>query len=208
MGEALTADALLTRHAAAWQAATVHPFLAGVRDGSVPADSFDRWLAQDYLFAQALMRAESRSAATAPFADVGLLAGGVVAIVGELGWFEEMAARRGLALDAPMHPTTRAYCDFLLALPYSAYPAQITAIWALERTYLESWVGARPGAQPYRNFVERWTTDAFRSYVGDLQAAVDRQLEAAVGEPAREAEEAIVWVAHYERRFWDMAMSG
>jgi thiaminase len=208
MGEALTADALLTRHAAAWQAATVHPFLAGVRDGSVPADSFDRWLAQDYRFAQALVRAQSRIAAGAPFADVGLLAGGVVATVGELGWFEEMAARRGLALDTPMHPANRAYCDFLLAMTYSAYPAQITAIWALERTYLESWEGARPGAQPYREFVERWTTDEFRSYVRDLQAAVDRQHEASVGEQAREAEDAFVWVTHYERRFWDMAMSG
>ncbi len=55
--------------------------------------------------------------------------GGVVATVGELGWFEEMAARRGLVLDAPMHPTTRAYCDFLPALTCSGYPAQITAIW-------------------------------------------------------------------------------
>jgi thiaminase len=119
-----------------------------------------------------------------------------------------MAARRGLALDAPMNPANRAYCDFLLALTYSAYPAQITAIWALERTYLESWERARPGARPYREFVERWTTDEFRSYVGDLQAAVDRQLEASVGEPAREAEEAFVWVTHYERSFWDMAMSG
>jgi formylaminopyrimidine deformylase / aminopyrimidine aminohydrolase len=208
MGGAVTADALLTRHAAAWQAATVHPFLACVRDGSVPADSFDRWLAQDYLFAQALVRAQSRITAGAPLADVGLLAGGVVAIVGELSWFEEMAARRGLALDAPMHPANRAYCDFLLALTYSAYPAQITTIWALERAYLESWEVARPGARPYREFVERWTTDEFRSYVGDLQAAVDRQLEASVGEPAREAEETFVWVTHYERGFWDMAMSG
>jgi thiaminase/transcriptional activator TenA len=199
---------LLTRHAAAWQAATVHPFLAGVRDGSVPPDSFDRWLAQDYLFAQALVRAQSRIAAAAPFADVGLLAGGVVATVGELGWFEEVAARRGLALAAPMHPANRAYCDFLLALTYSAYPAQITALWALERTYLESWEGAHPGAPPYREFVERWTTGAFRSYVGDLQAAVDRQLEASVGEPAREAEDAFRWVTHHERGFWDMAMSG
>jgi formylaminopyrimidine deformylase / aminopyrimidine aminohydrolase len=202
----VTADALLTRHAAAWQTATVHPFLAGVRDGSVPADSFDRWLAQDYRFAQALVRAQSRIAGAAPFADVGLLAGGVVATVGELGWFEEMAARRGLALDAAMHPTTRAYCDFLLALPYSAYPAQITAIWALERVYLESWEGARPGAQPYREFVERWTTNEFRSYVGNLEAAVDRQLEAPVREEAREADDAFVWVTHYERGFWDMAM--
>jgi thiaminase len=208
MGAALTADALLTRHAAAWQAAIVHPFLAGVRDGSVPEDSFDRWLAQDYLFAQALVRAQSRITAGAPFADVGLLAGGVVATVGELGWFEEMAARRSVALDAPMHPANRAYCDFLLAVTFSAYPAQITAIWALERAYLESWEVARPGARPYREFVERWTTDGFRSYVGDLQAAVDRQLEASVGDPAREAEDAFLWVTHYERRFWDMAMSG
>jgi hypothetical protein len=50
-----------------------------------------------------------------------------------------MSARRGLALDAAMHPATRAYCDFLLAVSYSGYPAQITAIWALKRTYLESW---------------------------------------------------------------------
>ena len=204
----MTADALLTRHTAAWQAATGHPFLAGVRDGSVPEDSFDRWLAQDYLYAQALVRAQSRIAAAAPFADVGLLAGGVVATVGELGWFEEMAARRNVALDAPMHPTNRAYCDFQLALTYSGYPAQITAIWALERTYLDGWQGARPGAQPYREFVKRWTTDGFRSYVGDLQAAVDRQLEASVGEQAREAEDAFVWVNHCERRFRDMAMSG
>jgi len=204
----MTADALLTRHAAAWQAATVHPFLAGVRDGSVPEASFDRWLAQDYLFAQALVRAQSRVAAAAPLADVGLLAGGVVATIGELGWFGEMAARRDVPLDAPIAPTTRAYYDFLLALTYSAYPAQITAIWAIERPYLESWEGARPGAQPYREFVERWTTGAFRSYVGDLQAAVDRQLEASAGEQAREAEDAFFWVTHYERRFWDMAMSG
>jgi thiaminase len=208
MGEAMTAEALLARHAAAWQAAVVHPFLAGVRDGSVPEDSFDRWLAQDYLYAQALVRAQSRIAAGAPFADVGLLAGGVVTTVGELGWFEAMAARRGVALDVAMHPTTRGYCDFLLALTFSTYPAQITAIWALERAYLESWEGARPGAQPYRPFVERWTTDAFRSYVRDLQVAVDRQLEAAVGEQAREAEDAFRWVTHYERGFWDMAMSG
>ncbi len=128
--------------------------------------------------------------------------------MGELGWFEEMAAGRGLALDVPMHPMTRAYCDFLLVVTYSSCPAQITAIWALERSYLESWDRARPGAHPYREFVNRWTTDGFRSYVGDLQSSVDRQLEASVGEQAREAEDAFFWVTHYERGFWDMAMSG
>ena len=208
MRETMTAAALVSRHTAAWRAATVHPFLAGVRDGSLPENCFDRWLAQDYLYAQTLMRAQSHIAAAAPLADVGLLAAGVVNTVGELSWFEQMAARRGVVLDAPMHPTTRAYCDFLLALTYSGYPAQITAIWALERTYLESWDGARPGAQPYREFVSRWTTDDFRSYVGDLQSCVDRQLEACVADQAREAEDAFVRVTHHERGFWDMALSG
>ena len=57
-------------------------------------------------------------------------------------------------------------------------------------------------------FVNRWTTGGFRSYIGDLQNSVDRQLEASVGEQAREAEDAFFWVTHYERGFWDMAMSG
>jgi thiaminase len=43
-----------------------HCFLEGVWDGSLPEHSFDRWLAQDYLFAQALVRVQSRIAATAP----------------------------------------------------------------------------------------------------------------------------------------------
>jgi thiaminase len=54
MRESMTADALMRSHTATWQGATVHPFLEGVRDGSLPEHSFDRWLAQDYLFAQAL----------------------------------------------------------------------------------------------------------------------------------------------------------
>jgi thiaminase len=56
--------------------------------------------------------------------------------------------------------------------------------------------------------VTRWTADGFRSYVGDLESSVDRQLEACVGEQTREAQDAFVWVTHYERGFWDMAISG
>ena len=76
----MTADALMSRHTAAWQAATVHPFLEGVRDGSLPEHSFDRWLAQDYLFAQALVRGQSRIAATAPSRAAWSRRGGLSAI--------------------------------------------------------------------------------------------------------------------------------
>ena len=39
----MTAAALMSRHSAAWQAATVHPFLAGVRDGSTPGRDWVRY---------------------------------------------------------------------------------------------------------------------------------------------------------------------
>jgi TENA/THI-4/PQQC family len=70
----MTADALVSRHTAVWQAATVHPFHAGARDGSVPEDSFDRWLAQDYLYVQALVHRPLLHRGRGPYADVGLLA--------------------------------------------------------------------------------------------------------------------------------------
>jgi thiaminase len=42
MRETMTAAALMSRHTSAWQAATVHPFLAGVRDGSTPGVNWVR----------------------------------------------------------------------------------------------------------------------------------------------------------------------
>jgi thiaminase len=75
--------------------------------------------------------------------------------------------------------------------------------------HLSGELGRRaPGCAALPEFVNRWTTDDFRSYVGDLQRCVDRQLEACVDDQAREAEYAFVWVTHYERGFWDIAMSG
>jgi formylaminopyrimidine deformylase / aminopyrimidine aminohydrolase len=34
-----------------WSAATRHPFLDAVRDGTITDSAFDRWLVQDALFA-------------------------------------------------------------------------------------------------------------------------------------------------------------
>jgi formylaminopyrimidine deformylase / aminopyrimidine aminohydrolase len=171
MGEALTADALLTRQAGSWQAATVHPFLAGVRDGSVPADSFDRWLAPP-----------SRTSACSPGA-----------------WSPPLGSSAGLRRWRPgaAWPSTPPCIQPLGRTATSCWhcptPSTRRRSSRSGRSNARTWragKGTRPGAQPYREFVERWTTDGFRSYVSDLQAAVDRQLEASVGEQAREAEDA------------------
>jgi thiaminase/transcriptional activator TenA len=197
----MTAEDLVRDESELWYAATHHPFLHGVRDGTLPADAFARWLCQDYRFAVALTQAEARYLANAPREDFELLAGGVLAMVAELEWFERKASEHKLVLDVPLHPTARAYVDYLHALTYQTYSVQLTALWALERAYLEGWRTALPGAPPFREFVEHWTNETYSAYVDALEAAANRAL-ARGGEAERDA---FRWVARYERAFWEMA---
>ena len=197
----MTAQKLIESEAELWRAATHHPFLDGVRDGTLPPEVFARWLVQDYQFGAALTRVEARYLAGAPREDLALLAAGVQAMVAELDWFEEKATERALHLGAPLHPTARAYIDYLYALCDRPYSVQLTALWALERAYLDAWRGARPGAEAFREFVERWTNDAFASCVAALEAATSRVL----GHNADAEREAFRQVARYERAFWEMA---
>lgn len=200
----MTTRELMADDAALWHAATHHPFLEGVRDGTLDPAAFSRWLVQDYHFVLALTAAEGRYLAHAPREDLGILAQGIQAMVAELAWFERKAGERGLDLAAPLHPTTRAYVDYLQATSYEPYAVQCTALWALERAYLEAWRTALPGAGAYREYVEHWTNEAYAAWVEALEDAANRVL-ADAGEPERDA---FRWIARYERDFWQMAFTG
>ena len=65
-------------------------------------------------------------------------------------------------------------------MPVAPAPA-LTALWVLERVYLEAWTGAVPGAPAFREFVEHWTEPAFAGYVESLAAAADAALHSAGG---------------------------
>ncbi len=206
--EDVRAQDLIDRHREAWQSATNHPFLDGAREGSLSQNAFATWLVQDYLFVTDGLAFQSHIVARAPRRDQGLLINGLAALEAELGWFEDQSRRWNLKLDAPRHPTTGAYRDFLNSLENESYAAKITALWALERAYLESWRNASPGHPDYRPFVEHWTTPEFAGYVTGLEGATDAALEA-VDESERErAEAAFVEVISLEREFWEMAFGG
>jgi len=111
-----------------------------------------------------------------------------------------------VVLQAPRHPTGAAYRVFLRSLEREPYPAAITALWALERAYLEAWKDAPPGHPEYRECVKHWTTPDFAKYVTELEQAADRALEPG-GERER-VEAAFLDVARLERDFREMAFSG
>ncbi len=197
---------LLLRHPEAWRGATRHPFLDSLRDGTLPQEAFEAWLGQDYLFVGDLLAFQARLLARAPRPAQGVLAGGLVAVEDELGWFEARARERGLGLAEARHPTTEAYRRLLDVLEEDPYPVAITALWALERAYLEAWGSAAPGHPDYRPFVEHWTTPEFAGYVAGLEEAADAALGDG-GVPEERVEAAFLEVASVERDFWEMALS-
>jgi len=185
-----------------------HPFLRGVHDGRLPQAAFDRWLVQDYHFVEALVRAQARVLACAPIRDFAVLVGGLSAGVDELKWFSQQAEGRGLPLPVSLHPTCRAYADFLQALTYNSYAVQITALWAVERAYLDAWSTVRGGALTYHDFIEHWTTQEFHTYVHALEDAAGRALASTGALESTMATEAFQWVARYEAAFWQIAYEG
>ena len=187
------------RHGEAWAQATQHPFLAAVRDGTVPRAAFDTWLVQDFHFVTDLLRFQARLLARAPRHAQAALAGGAVALVDELAWFEDMAATRGLDLDGPRLPGAVAYGELLERLDGDDVGAGLTALWTIERVYLDAWSFAAPGAGEYREFVAHWTTPDFAAYVAALAEAADRV-------PQAGADAVVAEVLGAEIAFWDMAV--
>ena len=190
---------LLSRHPDAWRAATRHAFLDAVRDGTIPVAAFETWLAQDARFVADLLRFQARLLARAPRPAQAVLAGGLVALVDELAWFEEQAAVRGLDLAVPALPATAAYADLLERLDTADVGTALTALWTIERTYLDAWSGARPGVPEYRPFVEHWTLPGFARYVAGLEEAAD-------GVPAPDTDAVFTAVVAAETAFWAMAL--
>ncbi len=180
-----------------WSAATGHPFLDAVRDGTITDSAFDRWLAQDALFVADLLTFQGRLLARAPRAAQAVLAGGCVALVAELGWFEQQARRRAIDLEQPALPATLAYRDLLQRLDSAPYPAAMTALWVIERVYLLAWTSAASDSTPFGEFVEHWSTPAFADYVDALGELADPDKHRdAVGD-----------VLSLEVAFWDMALT-
>jgi formylaminopyrimidine deformylase / aminopyrimidine aminohydrolase len=197
---------LLARHTETWHAATHHRFLDGVQDGSLAPETFATWLVQDYHFVFSEISCLARLLARAPRYAQHILVRALVALEAEAGWFEAHARQRNLSLHVPLASTTAAYRDFLLSLDQEPFPVALSAIWAVERAYLEAWMGVAPGHERYRAYVVHWANAEFKQFVSDLEQVAIRAL--AESNDAEAAEQAFLQVAHLEHDFWEMAWSG
>jgi thiaminase/transcriptional activator TenA len=194
------AGELIEWNSDAWRAATKHPFLAGVREGTLDPARFAAWLGQDYLFAGALLSFQARLLARAPRTAQPTLVRGATALVDELSWFETQAGQRGLSLAAVPAPSTLEYLALLGRLDTSPTPVAMVALWALERVYRDAWQSAAPGAGPYREIVAHWTEPGFTDYVAALEHLADTALTEL---PTAEQQTVFDEVLRLEIAFWD-----
>lgn len=198
-------DALIDLHRDEWQESTAGAaFIRGARDGTLAEDAFHRWLVQDRHFIDGLYDAQSRVIPLAGGEPRRTLLNGVVALQEELDWLAEHAARLGLELSVEPVEDCRAFIDYLHTLAFAPPAVALTAIWTVERSYLDAWSAARPGAEAYREFVEHWSNDGFRAYVTALRDAANEALEGASATDRVAAEQAFRRVMGFERRFWAM----
>ncbi|MEO1593074.1 MAG: TenA family transcriptional regulator, partial [Cyanobacteria bacterium J06632_22] len=167
---------LLSTYAAAWEDATVHPFLIGCQRGDITAQQFNTWLVQDYLFVLAFTRMAARLLAAAPDSHLDTLLGGMVALKDELLWFQSKAAERSLDLNTARQPICQTYCEFMQALAPQPYAVQATAFWAIELAYNQGWQRHSPMPAPYAEFAERWGNPGFTAYVHQLAQQADQAL--------------------------------
>lgn len=203
----MTCDQIRQTHAEPWQRATAHPFLDGVRDGSIDADQLNRWLAQDYAFVKDCARLVARITSVSPSRYLDFFLSTLTVIRDELRWFEHHAQQRLVNLKAAPMPALVAYQDFLGRLTLRPYTVQLVGFWALEAVYHVAWSGARPGANGTEPFVDRWSSREFATFVRTLQQMADDCLAAAPAFEQDEAADAALRVFHLEADFWNMVVT-
>lgn len=195
-----------------------HPFLTGLTSGTLPADRFAYYVAQDAHYLRDYARALAVLAAKAPtHAAAGMFARHAAATVEvELALHAILLPELGLdpaQLDQiAVSPTTLSYTSYLLATAYGGSFAEGLA--AVLPCY---WIYARVGAAlveqgspdaRYQRWIDTYAGEDFAAVVAEVLALADvvgSRLSATEDVQARKH---FMVTARYEWMFWDAAWRG
>ncbi len=198
-----------------YDAILAHPFLAGLTDGGLSAESFAYYVVQDALFLRRYARALSIVASRAPdTASTEMFARHAAGIVtAEMSLHQSLMADLDLdpsSVDAAQEaPTTLAYTSYLLATAGSgSYGEGVGALlpcywiyWEVGKHLLE-----RGSPNPrYQRWIDTYSGDEYGSDAREVIAATDK-LSTDLGPRDRQLVRRHFRVtSRYEWMFWDMA---
>jgi thiaminase/transcriptional activator TenA len=206
------AERLVEANRAVWAAMAAHPFVLGLAGGTLPDAALRAWVQQDRVFVLEERRMVAALRGHGPPAELDrLLAGMDATLLAEADAFAAAAGGRGFAADAEPWPVCLGYTAYLRCAAHEGLLEGLTALYAAERAYLDTWTAvaaASPPGSPYHGWVENWTSPAFRAFV----AALGGHLDELAGAPAAALRERLAArfrdAARFELAFWEMCWKG
>jgi thiaminase len=205
-------DRLIEANRAVWAAMAGHPFVLGLARGTLPDSALQAWVQQDRVFVMEERRVVAALRAHGlPSRLDDLLADLDHSLVLEAEAFTRTAADRGFAPDAEPWPVCLGYLSYLRCAAYDGVLEGLTALYAAERAYLDTWTAVAersPADSAYHAWIQNWSGEAFRDFV----TALGRDLDEVAGTPSPALTERLGVVftgaARFELAFWEMCWSG
>jgi thiaminase len=205
-------DRLIEANRAVWAAMAGHHFVLGLARGTLPDSALQAWVQQDRVFVMEERRVVATLRAHGlPSRLDDLLAELDRSLVLEAEAFTQTAADRGFAPDAEPWPVCLGYISYLRCAAYDGVLEGLTALYAAERAYLDTWTAVAersPADSAYHAWIQNWSGEAFRDFVTSL----GRDLDEVAGAPSPALTERLGVVftgaARFELAFWEMCWSG
>jgi len=205
-------DRLVEANRAIWAAMAGHPFVLGLAQGTLPAVALQAWVQQDRVFVVEERRVVATLRAHGlPSRLDELLADLDRSLVLEAEAFARTAAEHGVALEVEPWPVCLGYTCFLRCAADDGVLEGLTALYAAERAYLDTWTAVAersPADSAYHAWIQNWSGETFRAFVADL----GRDLDELAGTPSPALTQRLgvlfARAARFELAFWEMCWSG
>ena len=202
-GHALLASSRL------WPRLAAHPFVRSVADGDLTDEVFHRWMVNDHYYNVEYQRFIAGLAGIAP-TDAARESLATAISGSRLGLLEirRLADQSLIDLTAEPESATVGLAAYLQAQVTRGYEVSLTALYAAEKVYFDTWSVISPSANqstPYWRLVEYWSSPTYAPWI----ASLDRLLDAAAADgPSPEMRRVFEWVARWELLFWDGLLLG
>jgi thiaminase/transcriptional activator TenA len=214
------ADELYKAAAPIWEAQLKHPFVRGLGDGTLAAETFQRWLRQDYVFLRDYARLLAWSAAKADQLESMRWFASLLHLTlnTELALHKQYAARYGLDTadleGEAAWPTTQAYTDFLVRTAAEGDLADAVAVllpcfWSyvyIAQRLARSRRGGEESA--YHEWVDQYTSAEFTDAAEWLKQELNRLTHGIGNDKKKRLSELFLLSSRYEFLFWEMCWQG
>jgi thiaminase/transcriptional activator TenA len=196
-----------------YRAILAHPFITGLTDGTLPADSFAFYVVQDALYLQDYARALAAVGSRAPTSDAMQMFArhAADAVTAELELHATLLTELGIsAADvkrAEQAPTNRGYTSYLLATAHAgSYAEGVAAVLPCYWIYWEVGKELLRAGSPdprYQRWISTYAAPEYGAVVASVIAEVDRIARTVSGAERELMSRRFATTSRYEWMFWE-----